>query len=281
MCDGWLPGKACDETDAEDDVHTLERLLMLLLLWAATAGQGRAETQPAVTPEIGIVEKLGQTIPLDEEFYDESGNVVQLRQVITKPTIVTFVYYRCPGICSPLLTELADVVEKMDLELGKDYQILTLSFDPSEKPELAASKRENYLSAIAKPVNAQGWRFFTGDSANIRRFTDATGFYFKRDGKDWIHAGALIFLSPQGKVTRYINGIQYLPFDVKMAVVEASNGKVGPTIARILKFCYSYDPEGRTYALNITRIGMVATLVLVAVFVAVFVLKPRRTAKGT
>jgi protein SCO1/2 len=264
----------------EDAMKVVEKFLVAAFLSSVVVGPGKADTQSAVHPEIGIVEKLGETVSLDEEFYDESGHIVRLKQVINKPTIVTFVYYRCSGICSPLLTELAGIVEKMDLELGKDYQILTLSFDPSEKPELAASKRENYLSAIAKPVNAQGWRFFTGDSANIHRFTDAAGFYYKPHEKDWVHPTALIFLSPEGKVTRYINGIQYLPFDVKMAVIEASNGKVGPTIARILRLCYSYDPEGHTYALNITRIGMVATLVLVAVFVAVFVLRPRKTAKG-
>jgi protein SCO1/2 len=245
-----------------------------LLLSAAGAAQD-ARVQFAPPPEIGIVEKLGETVPLDLEFYDESGNLVQLRSVINKPTIVTFVYFRCPGICSPLLTELSRMVEKVDLELGKDYQILTLSFDSSEKPELAADKKENYLSSIPRAVNPAGWHFFTGDSANIRRLTDAAGFYFKRNGKDWIHAGALIFLSPTGKITRYINGIQYLPFDIKMAVIEASNGKVGPTIAQVLRFCYSYDPQSRTYALNVTRIGMVGIILLVAVFAAVFLVKPK------
>ncbi len=261
-------------------MKTVVRFFIAVFVLVAASAAGKGESQTNTRPEIGIVEKLGETVPLDEEFYDESGNIVQLRQVINKPTIVTFVYYKCAGICSPLLTELSGIVEKMDLELGKDYQILTLSIDPGETPELAASKRENYLSVIAKPVNAQGWRFFTGDSVNIHKFTDAAGFFYKRHENDWIHPTALIFLSPEGKLTRYINGIQYLPFDVKMAVIEASNGKVGPTIARILRLCYSYDPEGHTYALNITRIGMMGTLVLVAVFVAVFVLRPRKTVKG-
>jgi protein SCO1/2 len=261
--------------------NNIVKLLVFSFTVLGTLSAGvQAETTQVTTPAVGIVEHLGQMVPLDEEFYDESGNLVQLRQIINKPTIVTFVYYRCPGICSPLLTELAHIVEKVDLELGKDYQILTLSFDPSEKPELAAEKKENYLSSIAKPVNANGWRFFTGDSANIRRFSDAAGFYFIRDGENWVHAGALIFLSPEGKVTRYFNGIQYLPFDVKMGVIEASNGKVGPTIARILRLCYSYDREGRTYALNVTRIAMAATLLFVAVFVAVFILRPRKQVKG-
>ena len=245
---------------------------LLVLIPALSVHAQQEQTPP---PQVGIAEKLGQTIPLDLTFYDEAGNTRMLKDVIDKPTIVTFVYFRCPGICSPLLSEVSRIVDKMDLEPGRDYQILTLSFDHREKPEIAAGKKDSYLSSIRRPVSPAAWRFFTGDSAEIRRFTDAAGFYFKRDGEDWVHAGALIVLSPQGKITRYINGISYLPFDVKMAILEASDGRVGPTIANVLKFCYSYDPAGRTYALNITRIAMVLILFLVAVFVVVFLVIPR------
>jgi protein SCO1/2 len=226
-------------------------------------------------PEVGIAEQPGAALPLDLEFVDEEGNLTPLRSVITGPVIVTFVYYRCPGICSPLLTEVTRVVRKMDLEPGRDYTILTVSFDHREKSELARDKRTGYLAAVEKPINPAGWRFFTGDSASIRSLTSAAGFYFKRDGEDWIHAGALIILSPEGKITRYINGVRYLPFDVKMALLEAANGTVSPTIATVLKFCYSYDPEGRTYALNVTRIALVGTLLLVGVFALVFIVRPR------
>jgi protein SCO1 len=228
-------------------------------------------------PPIGIMEKLGTTVPMDVELYDESGNLVLLQSIINKPTIVTFVYYKCPGICSPLLTEVTKVVEKMDLELGKDYQILTLSFDDSEKPEMAAEKRDNYLGEIKRPVNPAGWRFYTGDSANIHRFTDATGFYFLRNGRDWIHAGALIALSPQGKVTRYLYGVKQVPFDVKMAIIEASEGRTGPTIAKVLNFCYAYDPEGKRYVFDVVRVSGVVIVGLVGVFVAIFIVrKPKK-----
>lgn len=254
----------------------MKNILSGWVLAACACALAYGEGQAPPPPPIGIEEKLGQTIPLDEEFYDESGNLVSLKQVINKPTIVTFVYYRCPGICSPLLTEVSRIVEKLDLEPGKDYQILTLSFDPGEKPDVAAAKKENYLSSIVRPVKPDAWRFFTGDSANIRRLTDAAGFYYKRDGANWIHAGALVFLSPEGKITRYLNGIQFLPFDVKMAVLEASSGRVGLTVSRLLRFCYSYDPEGKKYALDVTRIAMTATLLGVAVFVVVFIVRPRK-----
>ena len=227
-------------------------------------------------PRLGIQEKLGNTIPRDLVICDEDGNSVTVGSLLGKPTILTFVYYRCPGICSPLLTELSRVVDKMDMEPGVDYRILTLSFDPREGPELARGKKESYLSALKRTVDPSFWRFTTADSLTIRALTDSAGFYFMEEGNDFVHAGALIILSPDGKITRYMNGIQYLPFDVKMALVEAGDGRVGPTIAKILKFCYAYDPEARTYALNLTRIGGIVTLLVVAVLVYVFIIRPRR-----
>ncbi len=249
------------------------RFPVILLVLALVTSVSMAQQ---TTPPVGIVEKLGQTIPLDGEFYDESGHLVPIKNLVNKPTIFTFVYYRCPGICSPLLTEVSKIVEKMDLELGKDYQILTVGFDHREKPELAAQKKENYLSSINRPVDPNGWRFLTGDSVNIHRITDGAGFYFMRTGNDYVHAGALIIVSPKGTITRYINGIQYLPFDVKMAVIEASNGKVRPTIAKVLQFCYSYDPEARTYTFNVVRVAGVVIMGLVGIFVLVFIVKPKK-----
>jgi protein SCO1 len=239
-------------------------------------GEGRgAETDPGAPQEIGIVEHLGQTIPMGLELYDDSGHVVTVGSIIHKPTIITFVYFKCPGICTPLLTELSKMVDKMDMDLGKDYQILTLSFDHRETPDLAADKRENYLSAIKRPIDPAAWRFYTADSATIRAFTSSAGFYFKRDGENWIHAATLIVVSPKGEITRYIYGIQYLPFDIKMALIEASNGTVGPTIAKVLNFCYSYDPASHRYALDVTRISFVIILVLVAAFVVAFIVIPK------
>jgi protein SCO1/2 len=246
----------------------------LLLLGAGA--EAPAENQTPSHVKIGIEEKLGQTIPLDEKVYDEDGNLISLRSVIKKPTILTFVYYRCSGLCSPMLSELSKMVEQMDMVPGKDYQIVTISFDPREKPDLARDKQENYLSGIARPITPADWHFFTADSSAIAHLTDAAGFYFQPSGQDWVHGTALIILSPEGKIARYINGIEYLPFDIKMALVEASEGKTGPTIAKILRLCYSYDPAGHTYALNITRIAMFGTLLLVGIFVVVFVLRSKK-----
>jgi protein SCO1/2 len=263
----WVEG---DEGSAMRQILLILAIVCLVFLAGA-----RPADQPA--PKVGIQEKLGQILPLDTELYDEHGRLVSLKDLVNKPTVFTFVYYRCPGICSPLLNELAKVVNKLDLELGKDYQILTISFDHREKPELAAEKKETYLDLVGKNVDPKGWRFFTADSVTIQRLTDAAGFYFMRSGNDYVHAGALIITSPEGKITRYINGIQYLPFDVKMAVFEASAGKVSPTIAKILAMCYSYDASSHTYTLNILRIAMVIVVALVGIFVIVFIIKPAKS----
>lgn len=241
-----------------------------------------AENTP---PRVGLVEKLGQRLAPDVQFYDESGHLIPLKSIINKPTIVTFVYFRCPGICTPLLNELAKIVDKSDLVLGKDYQIVSISFDPSDTPEMAAEKRLNYLHSIKKQVDPGGWRFLTGDSASIRQATDQAGFYYLPNGNDFTHPTALIVLTPDGVISRYINGYQYLPFDIKMAVYEASQGKTAPTIARVLNFCFSYNPEGHTYTLNFMRIALVGILGMVALFVYFFIVRPRnkaiRKAAGT
>lgn len=266
---------------------TLTLFLTTISCPLSSEGQGRqvsssnlTASEPQKPPQVGIEEQLGKFVPMDLEFYDESGYLIKLKDLINKPTILTLVFYECKGICTPLLTEVADMVNKIDLELGKDYQILTISFDHTEKPALASSKKINYLKLVKKSGGEKNlkinWKFLTGDSSNVFSLTNSVGFYFKKEEDQFIHAGALIFLSPEGKITRYLMGIDYLPFNVKMAIIEAAEGKVGPTIAKLLDFCYAYDPEGRTYALNITRIVGAGMLVLIAIFVIFLTTKPRK-----
>ena len=246
----------------------------LLLFSASTLLANDPSSEPV--KKVGVEERLGTMVPLDLEFRDEQGYLVKLRDFIRKPVILSLVYYKCPGICSPLLTELTKIVDKMDLVPGVDYQILTISFNHREMPELAAEKKDNYLSSLEKNVDPSAWRFLTGDSAVIRALADTVGFFFYEEGKDFVHSGTLILLSPEGKVTRYLPGIKYLPFDVKMAVIEAGEGRVGPTIAKILSMCYSYDPEGRTYTTDIVRLTSFAVMGLVVGAVIVFSFKPRK-----
>lgn len=209
--------------------------------------------------EVGIVEHLDTIIPTNLTFNNESGQPVQLKSLITKPTILTLVYYDCPGICPQLLSGVSDVIEKIGLELGKDYQVITVSFNYDDTPEASVEKKKNYLRPHSKP-RAEHWIYLTGDSANIYSLTHAVGYNFTRAGNDFMHPSCIMVLSPAGKVTRYLYGTTFLPFDVKMALVEAQKGQSRPTINRVLEYCFSYDPEGRKYTLQVTKIA--ATIII-------------------
>ncbi len=227
-------------------------------------------------PEVGIVEKLGNKIPLDLVFTNSEGQKVSLGAIIKKPTIMMFVYYHCPGICSPLLTGVSEVVDKSDIVPGKDYQLLTISFDYTETSEKAKKWKENHLKALSRHIEANAWEFLVGDSVSIRRLTDAVGFYFKPDGKgDFIHAASLYAITTDGTISRYLFGTEFRPFDFKMAVYEAERGLSLPTVNRLLKFCYSYDPQGKTYTLNFTRVIGAIMLFSLAIFFVVLTIKKK------
>lgn len=228
-------------------------------------------------PEIGIVERLDEYIPEDIEIIDTEGNRVSFYSMLDKPTVLALVYYRCPGICSPFKEGIADVVSRTDLEPGKDFQIITVSFDPREGPELASTNRNNYHHLVRRDLDPDAWRFFVADSANISKLVNAVGFRYKRAGFDFLHTTAMIFISDQGKITRYLHGTYFLNIDLKLAVIETAQGKSGPSFSRVLAFCYSYDPAGQQYVLNVTKIG--GTLILfvaVVIFLLLVFLKPAR-----
>jgi protein SCO1 len=229
--------------------------------------------------EIGVVEHLDEYLPDSISLINENGQQVWLADVIDKPTIINFVYYRCPGICSPLMEAVAGVMDKSDLIPGIDYQVLTISFDPSETIDLGIRKKANYLNLMSKKVEEAktGWLFFTSDSASIFRATNATGFKYKRTGNDYLHAASLTVVSKDGKITRYLNGMYFLPFEWKMAIVEASKGQSGPTLNKVLRFCYSYDPVGQTYVMNITKVSGTLILFFAVLFLVILVFRrPRR-----
>lgn len=251
---------------------TLITWLLLVTVFAA-----RAQTGSDV--EVGVIEKLDQYIPMDVILIDEHGDTVIIGDLIDKPTILNFVYFRCPGICSPLMDGLADAMDATDLVLGKDYQAMTISFDHREDTFLAVKKKNNYLNLMDKKEQAkEGWRFFTSDSANIKALTEATGFRFKPTGNDFIHAATLIILDPKGKITRYMNGIYFLPFELKMSLLDAAESKSGPTINRVLQYCYSYDPEGQRYVLNITKVtGTLILFMGVILFLVLVLVRKRKT----
>jgi protein SCO1/2 len=232
-------------------------------------------------PEIGVIEKLDDTIPANFKLVDQDGDTVMLGDIVDKPTVISFVYFRCPGICSPLMDGLADVITKSDLKIGIDYQVLTISFDPSENTELARKKKVNYMQLVNKEDAEKGWTFMTADSATISMLTNAAGFKYQKTGNDFVHAAVLIVLSPHRKITRYLNGTYFQPFEFKMAVVEASKGQAGPTINRILQYCYSYDPQGKQYVLNLTRVsGVLITFAAVVLFLVLAIRPLLRKSKS-
>jgi protein SCO1 len=247
--------------------------ICVFLLITATFAPLTAHTGTVKQPEIGIVEHLDEFLPSDLVFTNQDNKQVNLKDIINKPTVISFVYFRCPGICSPLMNGLAEVMDKTpDMVLGKDYQAITISFDPTETPDLGAKKKANYLSRMKNPVDKNGWIFLTGDSANIARATQAIGFNFKKVGLDYLHPGCIYVLSPQAKITRYLRGIYFQPFEFKLALIEASEGKSGSTINKILTFCYNYDPKGQQYVLNVTKVaGTIIIFFVLLLFISLLV----------
>jgi len=251
---------------------------LALILPPPAASQEETAPEKAATvvaEEQGIAafeEHLGEFVPGDILLRDELGNEVVLADFIDKPTILNFVYFECPGICTPLLNEIADILGKSGLHPDETpFQILTVSFEPTDTPAMALAKRNNYLELVGRPVPPETWRFFTTDAENIKRFTEATGFRYMRAGTEYTHPGGILFLSPDRKIVRYFYGLQFLPFDFQMGVYEAARGKVTPTTARLLRFCFSYDPAGRTYVFNLARV--IGTVMLVSiVFFVIFLL---------
>ncbi|NUQ81717.1 MAG: SCO family protein [Bacteroidetes bacterium] len=230
---------------------------------------------------IGITEQLGKFLPDSVYLTDENGKVVNLKSLVNKPTVLAFVYFDCPGICSPLLDGVSTVVSKSDLLVGKDYQVITISIDSSDTPEKALQKKHNFADRITKGNVSDGWHFLTGTEAEIQEITRATGFGFRREGRDFVHSAAIIVVSPQAKITRYLFGTYFLPFDLKMAVIEANEGKTSPTIAKVLKYCFNYDPEGRRYVLNVTRVtGTLIFLGVATLFIALIFLPKRNKKKA-
>ncbi len=246
---------------------TLTILLVAALLAASPAFAEEAKQ------EVGIEERLGEILPLEEfEFTDEDGNPIILGDLFDGqiPVVLTLVYYSCPGICTPLLNELAYNIERCDLAPGEDFQLVTISFNPADTAELARLKRINMLDTIeANKPKLEDWRFLVGDQENIDKITQAVGFHYVPDenGVDFVHAASVMFISPEGKISRYLNTLQFNPADLELAVIDASLGRARSFMQRIERLCYSFDPEGRAYVLKVNRIILGITLVFVLFFV--------------
>jgi protein SCO1/2 len=215
---------------------------------------------PSALEGIGIDQKLDQQIPLALTFRDEFGRDVALSTFFhsRRPVILALVYYRCPMLCTQILTGLESSLKAVSLDPGRDFEVVSVSFDPKDTPALAASKKQMYLRRYGRPGTANGWHFLTGEEPNIKALTEAAGYHYRYDPKtdQFAHASGILILTPEGHISRYFYGVEYAPRDVRLGLVEASRNKIGNAVDQVLLFCYHYDPATGKYgavAMNIVR----------------------------
>ena len=229
--------------------------------------------------EVGLDEQLGAYLPLDLVFRDEQGNPISLADLVDKPTIIAPVYYRCPNVCHFLQGDLARVLPGINLEAGEDYQVISFSFDETEQPELALRSRDTYYAAMKNQYPDQAWRFLTGDRATILQLTDAAGYHFQKVGSEFLHPVAFFVVSPDGQIIRYLHGTHIVPKDLTLALYEAKAGRVGTTIRKMVQYCFSFDPEQKTYVFNILRVSATAILTTLALFAAFLIFGGKKSKK--
>jgi protein SCO1/2 len=248
----------------------------IILLLLATAALGHETT--ATSADVALDEKLGQYIPADATFLDENGKRVNLKALVDKPTIVAPVYLHCMHECPMLLTGLAEALGRLQVvEPGKDFRVVTLSFDERDNPAIAAEKKKNYLKAVGRPFPESDWTFLTGDAVNIHKFTESIGFRFQRDGQhDFSHPIVLVVVAPGGKIVRYLYGTSFLPFEVTMAITEAAQGRVGTTAQKVLQYCFSYDPLKKSYVFNILKVTGTVMVLFVGSFFAYLMISTKK-----
>lgn len=236
--------------------------------------------QADIPISIGFDEKQGEFVDLDVSLINEQGERVLMRDLLGKPTILNLVYFQCPGTCSPLMWGITKFIEQVDLKPGEDYQILTISFDHTENIGMGIQKKANYVTSLKNKELAEGWHFFVSDSANIARLTKSVGFNFQWVVNQYSHPTGLIALGPDGKITRYLRGIEFLPFDIKITLIEAASGKIGPSINRLLAICYSYDSKGNQFVFNVTKVAGILIVFFSIVLMGFLFLGKKRTKKA-
>jgi protein SCO1/2 len=267
--------------------------VLTLSLLAIAAPDGRAQSEgampvggrraagvpsdkmPAALRDVAFDQRLDEQIPLDIPFRDEQGRAVTLDRFFgRRPVVLALVYYECPMLCTQVLNGLVGSLDALAFDAGREYEVVIVSFDPRESPELAAAKRATYLERYARPGTEGGWHFLTGEQSSIRRLTDAVGFRYVFDKSlgQFAHPSGITVLTPQGRLARYFFGIEYAARDLRLAVVEASANRIGSPIDQVLLYCYHYDPATGRYGLmvmRLVRLGGLLTVVALAAFIVV------------
>jgi protein SCO1/2 len=261
----------------------LLNVLIMLGLMASAFGQGMttgvmsppASVRPQGLKDVGISQNLNQQIPADLTFKDETGKTVRLGDYFgTKPIILNLVYYRCPMLCGEVLRGLESSLRVLKFDVGKEFDILTVSFDPKDTPQVAAAKKAEYVKDYHREGADAGWHFLTGTQESISALTRAAGFQYEYDPKSdqFAHATAIMILTPEGKIARYFYGVEYPPKDLRLGLIESSQDKIGTAVDQVLLYCYHYDPATGKYGAIITRVLQLsgaATILILGVFLTV------------
>jgi len=257
-----------------------------LLLWAILVGLGPVParaltTLPAIFKDVGFDQRLNEQVPLDLVFRDEGGRAVRLGDYFGgKPVILSLVYYSCTTLCPMILDGLVRSLTPVSFDIGKQFAVLTVSFDPRETPAQAAANKAEYVRRYRRPGAADGWHFLTGEATAIRRLTQAVGFRYVYDAKteQFAHAAGILMLTPQGKVTRYFYGFDFSPRDLRLGLIEAAANRIGTPIDQVLLYCYHYDPLTGRYGLiimNVIRLAGLATVLGLGTFIVVMLRRER------
>ena len=245
------------------------RAVAALLAVTLAAGTARAEDRPAQLKDVAFTQRLGQSVPLDVPFRDENGRTVTLRDYTGKPLLLVPAYYTCPMLCTLVLNGVVSMLRALSFDAGKEFTVVTFSFDPQDGPEAAAAKKATYIGEYRRLGAEGGWHFLTGDAASIKALTDAIGFHATWDepAKQFAHASGIVLVTPEGRITKYFYGVEFAPRDVRLAIVEASANRIGTLVDQLLLFCFHYDPATGRYsriALDAVRTGGVLTLAAMA-----------------
>lgn len=244
---------------------------LVLSLAASTSvlAQRSGQPLPKAYGDAGLDEQLGEVIPKDVTFYNEAGEEVAIGAYLQdgRPVILNFVYHNCPMLCNILLDGFTKTLEEMDWTPGDEFEVVTVSFAADETPDLAARQKAKYLEDLGRPEAADGWHFLTGNEASIQELAQSVGFSFQWNEQlqQYAHPAALVFLSPEGRVTRYLYGVDYPARDVRTALVEASDGTVGTTMDRLILYCLQYDPNANSYVLHAQNAMKLGGLLMVLV----------------
>jgi protein SCO1/2 len=240
-----------------------------------------SSARPPALREIGFDQNLNGQLPLDTPFKDESGLDVKIGGYFGKrPVVLVFAYYDCPMLCTVVINSLASALDVLSLEPGKDFEIVTVSFNPRDTPATASAKKASYIARYKRPGAAESWHFLTGDQPSIDRLTKAAGFRYVWDAEtqQFAHPTGVLVITPDGRIARYLFGVEYGPRDLRYAIVEASNGKVGSVVDSLALYCYHYDPAAGRYSVAIMRLmraGGAATVLALGAFIVIMARKER------